>query len=454
MILYQVYRRESVAVIGNARESRMKKSLMSATAVAALLSYGFTAHAEEGWYMRADAGYGLAGKIDHDAPNDLNYALNGDSDTDGVSNFGIGLGYKFSSSVRLELSYTDQKSDLEVSELFVSANGNKPPDTATTTYHVAPEGKLNGSHVMVNLGFDFNAGNEVQPYFGIGVGYGTMEMQASSLSTGPNPANRSSSLKAYNGFTASHQGFGWQLAIGLAYRVTDRVNFEFGFRHYALPELEYPARIDPSKLYSVDFSEDVATMGMRWRFSPEKGSISRPPPRPTAPSLPPPPPPPPPPPLPRRPKKVEPPKKPVAPEKPVKQPERRPEPRKLVEPTVTPCYTLNQEFVVYFGWNEFGLSREAHNVIDMMVSNVMSRDDCSAGSVTIVGHSDTSGKESFNVRLSALRADAVRTALLARGIPDDIISVQSKGETALAKNTPDGVREPLNRRSEVTILVR
>lgn len=436
----------------------MKKSLMSATAVAALLSYGFTAHAKEadakeGWYMRADAGYGLAGKIDHDAPNDLVYALDGDSDTDGVSNFGIGLGYKFGSSVRLELSYTDLKSDLEVSESFVSPNGSKPADTASTTYHEEPTGKLNGSHVMINLAYDFNVGGEVQPFIGIGVGYGSMEMQASSLSTGPNPMTRTSLKTPYNGFTDSHQGFGWQVALGLAYKISDRVNFEFGFRHYALPELEYEARIDASKFYSVDYSEDVATMGIRWRFSPDEGSISPPPPRrPAAPSRPPPPPPPPP--LPPRPQKVEPPKKPTKPVEPPKQPAKRPEPRKPVEPTVSPCYTLNQEFVVYFGWNEFGLTREAHNVIDMMVSNVMSRDDCSAGSVTIVGHSDTSGKETFNVRLSALRADAVRTALVARGIPDDIISVQSKGETALAKNTPDGVREPLNRRSEVTILVR
>ena len=436
----------------------MKKSLMSATAVAALLSYGFTAHAKEGWYMRADAGYGLAGKIDHDAPNDLVYALDGDSDTDGVSNFGIGLGYKFGSSVRLELSYTDLKSDLEVSDLFVTPNGNKPPNTDSTTYHEEALGKLNGSHVMINLAYDFNVDGEVQPFIGIGAGYGSMEMQASSLSTGPNPFTRTSVKSPYNGFTDSHQGFGWQVALGLAYKISDRVNFEFGFRHYALPELEYESRIDASKFYSVDYSEDVATMGIRWRFSPEPGSISPPPPRrPTAPSRPPPPPPPP---LPRKPQKVEPPKKPAKPAKPAKpveptrQPAKRPEPRKPVEPTVSPCYTLNQEFVVYFGWNEFGLTREAHNVIDMMVSNVMSRDDCSAGSVTIVGHSDTSGKETFNVRLSALRADAVRTALVARGIPDDIISVQSKGETALAKNTPDGVREPLNRRSEVTILVR
>lgn len=431
----------------------MKKSLMSATAVAALLSYGFAAHAKEGWYMRADAGYGLAGKIDHDAPNGLVYALDGDSDTDGVSNFGIGMGYKFDSSVRLELSYTDLKSDLEVSELFVSSNGALPADTADTTYHVDPRGKLNGSHVMINLAYDFNPGGEVQPFIGIGAGYGKMEMQAASVTTGPNPANSSPERSPYNGFTDSHQGFGWQVALGLNYTISDRVNFEFGFRHYALPELEYASRIDPSKLYSVDYSEDVATMGIRWRFSPEQGS-ARPPPAPRRPTAPTPAPPPPPPPMPRRPQKVDPPTKPAKPAPPQKLPERRPEPRKPVEPTVMPCYTLNQEFVVYFGWNEFGLTREAHNVIDMMVSNVMSRDDCSAGSVTIVGHSDTSGKETFNVRLSALRADAVRTALVARGIPDDIISVQSKGETALAKNTPDGVREPLNRRSEVTILVR
>ena len=44
----------------------MKKTLMCATAAAAFASAGFVAHAEDGWYARADATFGFDGKLDHD----------------------------------------------------------------------------------------------------------------------------------------------------------------------------------------------------------------------------------------------------------------------------------------------------------------------------------------------------------------------------------------------------
>ncbi|MGB3625284.1 MAG: OmpA family protein, partial [Henriciella sp.] len=81
------------------------------------------------------------------------------------------------------------------------------------------------------------------------------------------------------------------------------------------------------------------------------------------------------------------------------------------------------------------------------------REDCAANSVTIVGHTDTSGGNAYNQRLSARRAASVGNALTTRGIGSDMISTEGRGENDLAKATRDGVREPLNRRSEVTIIV-
>jgi outer membrane protein OmpA-like peptidoglycan-associated protein len=43
--------------------------------------------------------------------------------------------------------------------------------------------------------------------------------------------------------------------------------------------------------------------------------------------------------------------------------------------------------------------------------------------------------------------------LEARGIDASLITADGRGETELAVSTRDGVREPLNRRSEVTIIV-
>lgn len=118
------------------------------------------------------------------------------------------------------------------------------------------------------------------------------------------------------------------------------------------------------------------------------------------------------------------------------------------------CSALSQEFVVYFEWDRSDLTSQASAVIDQAVANIRSVEGCSAGSVTIVGHTDTSGAADYNQRLSVRRADVVASALTERGIANTLISKDGKGETALAKATLDGVREPLNRRSEVTIIVQ
>jgi hypothetical protein len=48
----------------------------------------------------------------------------------------------------------------------------------------------------------------------------------------------------------------------------------------------------------------------------------------------------------------------------------------------------------------------------------------------------------------------VRDALVARGIAAGSIRSEARGETDLARATRDGVREPLNRRTAVTISFR
>jgi outer membrane protein OmpA-like peptidoglycan-associated protein len=71
--------------------------------------------------------------------------------------------------------------------------------------------------------------------------------------------------------------------------------------------------------------------------------------------------------------------------------------------------------------------------------------------VLVVGHTDTSGSTEYNQGLSERRSSVVRDALVARGVPASIISTDARGESDLARPTADGVREPLNRRTAVTI---
>ena len=55
----------------------------------------------------------------------------------------------------------------------------------------------------------------------------------------------------------------------------------------------------------------------------------------------------------------------------------------------------------------------------------------------------------YNQRLSQRRANVVRDALVANGIDSSVISIEALGESNPAKPTADGIREPLNRRTEV-----
>jgi outer membrane protein OmpA-like peptidoglycan-associated protein len=71
--------------------------------------------------------------------------------------------------------------------------------------------------------------------------------------------------------------------------------------------------------------------------------------------------------------------------------------------------------------------------------------------VVVVGHTDTSGSDAYNNRLSERRAKAVADALVGAGVGQTSLSVDWKGESQPAVQTGDGVKEPLNRRSTIDI---
>jgi outer membrane protein OmpA-like peptidoglycan-associated protein len=118
-------------------------------------------------------------------------------------------------------------------------------------------------------------------------------------------------------------------------------------------------------------------------------------------------------------------------------------------PVPAPCPAT--DFVVYFDWDRANLNREANDTIDAAVARARS---CGARDALVIGHTDTSGSRNYNVELSQRRSAVVRDALIARGIEAGVIRTESRGELDLARQTRDGVRDPLNRRTAVTISFR
>jgi OOP family OmpA-OmpF porin len=102
--------------------------------------------------------------------------------------------------------------------------------------------------------------------------------------------------------------------------------------------------------------------------------------------------------------------------------------------------------ILYFPLNSDHLGESANAAMAELVRYIQS-----AGNVTVTinGHTDRSGSESYNMKLSERRAKFVMEALKAAGVPENIMKYFAFGETDPAVPTADGVKEPKNRRVEI-----
>ncbi len=122
-----------------------------------------------------------------------------------------------------------------------------------------------------------------------------------------------------------------------------------------------------------------------------------------------------------------------------------PQPVEVVEPA--PMVPEEALYLVFFNWDSTELSSGAKNVLDAVAKEVAKNPP---EQVIIVGHADTSGNTDYNDRLAFKRATAVKDALVERGVSADMLVVESRGEQELLVSTSDDVREPANRRANIS----
>ena len=106
-------------------------------------------------------------------------------------------------------------------------------------------------------------------------------------------------------------------------------------------------------------------------------------------------------------------------------------------------------FIVFFDWDKNDITASANDVLDAVAQEIRSRKDISG--IVVVGHTDTSGGVAYNKKLSLRRAEAVKNGLVARGVDAAKLRVEGRGKTDLLVQTADGVREPANRRAQITL---
>jgi OOP family OmpA-OmpF porin len=103
-----------------------------------------------------------------------------------------------------------------------------------------------------------------------------------------------------------------------------------------------------------------------------------------------------------------------------------------------------EKFLVFFDFAKSTLTADARNTIAKAAKAA------GPAKLIVVGHADRAGPEDYNLRLSKRRADAVKGELVRLGVPASQITTEGRGELDPLVPTADGVREPQNRRVEIT----
>ena len=99
---------------------------------------------------------------------------------------------------------------------------------------------------------------------------------------------------------------------------------------------------------------------------------------------------------------------------------------------------------VYFAWDSAAITGAAQQEINKAYTSMRK---VKGSTVSISGHTDTSGSSKYNQKLSEMRAKAVYEVFtLDLLVPEDSVSMTAMGEDGLAIKTPDNTREVLNRR--------
>jgi outer membrane protein OmpA-like peptidoglycan-associated protein len=105
-------------------------------------------------------------------------------------------------------------------------------------------------------------------------------------------------------------------------------------------------------------------------------------------------------------------------------------------------------FVLLFRSDSTRLASESRKVLPQIVEATKHRP---VAEVMVIGRADRSGPHAYNDRLALARARLVRREIVRLGVDADRVEVIALGERKPIVPTKDGVREPKNRRVDVTV---
>lgn len=463
----------------------MKSRLLIAAASAALMAAPAIASADdtEGWYLRGNAGYGVHTDVDLTGGMVSNQHGNGLQSEGNVAG-SLGLGYDFGNNWRLEVDGSTLWTDFgSISQI---------PSTGA---------KIRTNTGMINAIYDFDDFGRWEPYLGAGIGL--VQAKANLIAQDylsplavANPAclGTRAGLTSGNGFQTSRcavsdkdMALGYQILAGLGYEISDNLVWDTHYRYMDAGEFDFDGVRSQSALSRdgsvVGFGSnafDVAAAGVgahslmtgfRYLFGKKAAPVAPPPPPPA----------------------------PVADYQcwdgsmvfNAGQCPAKPEPVQTqtcwdgsIIPTTSTCPAQPQTYtcwdgtlvydqaqcpaqvfsesgnnmtelcgeqyrqeIIYYEFDK-GQSAETRNTINRILDIGQF---CNVENIRVVGHTDRSGSAAYNLALSKRRAKDARDELVRQGIAGERITSEGKGETENFVPTEDGVKEQLNRRTEVLI---
>jgi outer membrane protein OmpA-like peptidoglycan-associated protein len=104
-------------------------------------------------------------------------------------------------------------------------------------------------------------------------------------------------------------------------------------------------------------------------------------------------------------------------------------------------------FIVFFDWDKDTITPEGQQIVQQAADAYKSG---APVQIQVTGYTDRSGSAAYNQRLSERRANNVAKAMTALGVPQNQMIVSGRGENDNRVPTAAGVREPQNRRVEIT----
>lgn len=200
----------------------------------------------------------------------------------------------------------------------------------------------------------------------------------------------------------SDNQFAYQAILGVGYDVASNVMLKAQYRYFATLD----ADLGPQNSGDADYRNHAILLGVTYKFgAPAAAPAPAPAPAPAA----------------------------------------APAPAPMAKPAPAP---VQKNYLVFFDFDKAAITPEANKIITQAAAAAKGG---SAAKINLTGHTDRSGSDKYNNALSLKRANAVKDQLVKAGIPADQIAVVAKGESAPLVNTPDGAKEPQNRRVEIVL---